>query len=300
LSTVEFAMTLDPSPEPVWVIGNVSWDVVDGERRPGGTALYVARSCEALGVAARILLAAGDDADLGALAGHTMHRLTADTLVLEHRFEAGERRQAFVQATGRQLSVSDVPATWPNPATLILAPLLPDEIDVAGFVDEYPEAEVAVIAQGLQRAVLPDGQIAHRAQPSSVLMDVARPNVSIFLSRDETRLWPNGTIEHLAARAARVIVTDGAQGALSYDRRGAHRIAAIPATAVDSTGAGDVFASAYILAVRTGEEFAERLAAACSAAAVEVSGPGVLPSLLTIQQRAALPADRAADGGSAA
>src|SRR5690606_36338512 len=84
--------------------------------------------------------------------------------------------------------------------------LMPDDIDIVGFLDEFPQAEVALLAQGLQRAVVPDGRssVAHRAQPSSVLLDAARPNVTIFLSREETRLWAAGVLEHLAVRAGRV------------------------------------------------------------------------------------------------
>ncbi|MDA1010434.1 MAG: carbohydrate kinase family protein [Chloroflexi bacterium] len=251
-------------------------------------------------MSAYVLYAAGDDTDQTPLLNHRQHRREADTLTLRHEYIDGERRQTLVRPTGRTLTPDDVPGDWPAPETLILAPLLPDEVDVTAFIDEAPQAEVAVLAQGLQRSVLPDGTIAHRAQPSSILLDAARPQVSIFLSRDEIRLWPAGAIEHLAARSARVVVTEGEAGAVVFTRRGSHRIVPVPARAIDTTGAGDVFATALILAVRAGEEFAERLAAACSAAAIEVAGPGALPSLREIQQRAALDADRAADGGSAA
>src|SRR5690606_19314516 len=123
------------------------------------------------------------------------------------------------------------------------------DIDVLAFIDEYPAAEVALLAQGLQRSVLPDNGIANRAQPSSVLLDAARPNVSIFLAEDEVALWPAGAVEHLAARAARVVITRGARGATIFDRRGQRHIEAVPADPVDSTGAGDVFAAAFILAL---------------------------------------------------
>src|SRR5690606_1487357 len=117
--------------------------------------------------------------------------------------------------------------------------------------DDYPGAEVALLAQGLQRAVVPAasgapegeqagdqpgdlGVVMHRAQPSSVLLDAARPNVSIFLSEEEVELWPAGAVAHLAARAARVVVTDGPRGASVIDRAGTRTVAPVAARAVDT------------------------------------------------------------------
>jgi sugar/nucleoside kinase (ribokinase family) len=54
---------------------------------------------------------------------------------------------------------------------------------------------------------------------------------------------------------------------------------------VDTTGAGDVFATAFILALGEGEATAARLAAAYAAAKVEVVGPAPLPDRSTIERR---------------
>lgn len=301
-------MPLTPSPEPVWIVGPITWDeVVHGDqvaKIPGGTALYTARASEALGVAAHVLALSGTDADVAALASAVVHRVDADTLTLRHEFPGGLRVQTLLQPPGRTLTPSDVPPDWPEPATLLLAPLLAEDIDVVAFIDEYPTAEVGLLAQGLQRAVLPDHKIAHRAQPSSALLDAARPNVSIFLSEEEIALWPAGTLQHLAARSGRVVVTRGASGARIVSRTGTREVAPVHVDPIDPTGAGDVFAAAFILALRAGEEFAGQLAAAFAAAACEVRGPGVLPSLNEIEARFQLgvpqdgaPGGAAADGG---
>lgn len=284
-------MLSDPSPEPVWIVGTVTWDLVaqgEGEQRlPGGGASYIARACDVFDVRARVLIAAGGDASLEALAGHEVARVSAATQTLRHKFPGGTRKQFMVQPTGYTLTTGDVPGSWPEPATLILSPLMPDDIDIMDFIDEFPETEVALLAQGLQRVVVPDGTnaIAHRAQPSSVLLDAARPNVTIFLSREEITLWPAGTVDHLARRAGRVVVTDGARGASIQDRSGVRVVSPIPAEPVDATGAGDVFAGAFILGLRAGEQSAGRLAAACAAAATEVVGPAPLPSRAVIESR---------------
>ena len=297
-------MPLTPSPEPVWIVGPVTWDevIIDQPTTiPGGTALYTARASEAAGVSAQVLTLGGDDADLEALESSRTERVEASTLTLRHEFPGGVRVQTLLQAPGRTLSPDDAPSEWAEPATLLLAPLLAEDIDVVAFIDEYPTAEVGLLAQGLQRAVLPDNRIAHRAQPSSALLDAARPNVSIFLSEEEIALWPAGALDHLARRCGRVVVTRGASGARIVSRAGTREVAPVHVDPVDSTGAGDVFAATFILALRAGEEFAGRLAAAFAAAACEVRGPGALPSLNEIEARFHLsPLDGGAPGGAAA
>jgi hypothetical protein len=285
----------DPSPEPVWIVGTVTWDLVahaDGEQRlPGGGASYLARMCDVFDIRARVLIAAGGDVSFEALAGQEVARVSAATQTLRHEFlggfPGGVRNQFMVQPLGYTLTTGDVPGSWPEPATLILSPLMPDDIDIMDFIDEFPETEVALLAQGLQRVVVPDGTnaIAHRAQPSSVLLDAARPNVTIFLSREEIALWAAGTLDHLAKRAGRVVVTDGARGATIHDRSGVRVVPPAPADPIDATGAGDVFAGAFILGLRAGEQSAGRLAAACAAAATEVVGPAPLPSRAAIESR---------------
>ena len=69
-------------------------------------------------------------------------------------------------------------------------------------------------------------------------------------------------------------------------------IPALPAQVVDATGAGDVFATALILAMRAGDDVAGRLAAACAAACVERPGSAPLPTRAELITRAGLqPAD---------
>ncbi len=280
----------------ILVVATVTWDLFGERRVAGGAASYIARACEALGESPRFLVPAGEDAPLEALGGHEIERVPAHTQTYRHLLEGDRRRLELEQAVGRTVRVADVPAAWREPKTVILAPLMPEDVDVAELLDEWPEAEVGLLAQGLQRVVLPEGRaIANRAQPSSVLVDAARPNVSMFLSDDEVRLWPSGAITHLAARCARVVVTDGARGATVYTRGGAWHIDAVPAHVVDATGAGDTFAATYILGLResrlagrdarAGDEYAGRLAAACAAAAVEVRGPAPLPSRADIERR---------------
>jgi sugar/nucleoside kinase (ribokinase family) len=78
-----------------------------------------------------------------------------------------------------------------------------------------------------------------------------------------------------AARVDFVIITLGPEGALAQTAgRGPARARTPPVEAVDTTGAGDVFVSAYVWAELGGLELEERLGLACVAAALSVTCAG--------------------------
>lgn len=70
-------------------------------------------------------------------------------------------------------------------------------------------------------------------------------------------------------------VTLGNKGAIAFDGKTLHKIAPHQVTAVDSNGAGDMFAGAFLYAITHGYDFAAagRLASAASAQVVSQFGP---------------------------
>ena len=70
-------------------------------------------------------------------------------------------------------------------------------------------------------------------------------------------------------------ITLGSEGALIYDGGQVHRIEPFPITAVDSNGAGDMFAGAYLYGITHGYTVAEagRLASLAASHVVRQFGP---------------------------
>ncbi|MSQ31406.1 MAG: hypothetical protein EXR64_05205 [Dehalococcoidia bacterium] len=211
-------------------------------------------------------------------------------MTIEHRAEAEVRSQRVLVRPHRSLYPSDLPADWPAGSqgwgTVILGPLLPDDVDVAAFLDAVAER-----APGAETAVL----------------DAARPGVTICLSAEETARWAPGHWDALGRRARRVARTLGAAGAEIRTRTGfgptagarVRTVLALPAAVVDTTGAGDVFATALILAMRAGvgvDGAAGRLAAAYAAACVERCGAAPLPTRAALEARAGVRPGAQQDG----
>ena len=211
---------------------------------------------------------------------HT-HVLTGKGLTFAHEMDGQERRLRVVSTPDRALTAGDLPASWRDADALILAPLLPDDIDVKSFA-ALPASRIALMAQGLQRHGASDGAVTLLAEPAAALLAACGVRTSVFLSREEVAPWPRGAVEDLVASCARVVVTRGADGADVY--RAGHEVLhvdASPATPIDTTGAGDAFAAAFTAALACGasEDRAGALAARVAAATVEHAGPVRLPDI---------------------
>ena len=282
---------------PTLIVGPLSVDLIDGARLPGGSVSYAARAARALGRTLRILTVAGPEADTAAFDGHEVELVRAEaTLSFEFNFDAtGRRSLRVLEAPGRTLTVADLPDAWragPPPALVMLAPLLPGDVDVASFASIAPREAIALLGQGMQREQRAGGAIRHAGGPARELLDACAFVGTLFLSDDETASWPRGALERLAASLPTTVITRGASGADVLCAGGTCHIAAASANIVDTTGAGDVFATAYMLAVTSGVPHPGRLAAALAAAATEVTGPGPLPSPRDVAVAAGRPSAR--------
>ena len=106
----------------------------------------------------------------------------------------------------------------------------------------------------------------------------------LFCNEEEAKLWADTAdlstaVETLQATAKTFAITLGSEGALAFDGETAHKIAPNSVTAIDSNGAGDMFAGAFIYGITQGKGFAEagKLASLASSEVVSQFGPRLAP-----------------------
>lgn len=108
-------------------------------------------------------------------------------------------------------------------------------------------------------------------------VDLLLPNATeaaLLSGRSE----PAAAAAELSRRAGTVVVTLGAAGALAaHDGRPMARVPAVPAAAVDSTGAGDAFTGGLLASRLAGADLPRSLAAGCEAGAEAVALVGGRP-----------------------
>lgn len=102
----------------------------------------------------------------------------------------------------------------------------------------------------------------------------------LFCNEQEAKLYADtdsldDAIDAIKKVAKTFAITLGSKGALAFDGETLHEIAPNAVTAVDSNGAGDMFAGAFLYAITHGHDFsaAGRLASAASSKVVSQFGP---------------------------
>jgi len=102
----------------------------------------------------------------------------------------------------------------------------------------------------------------------------------LFCNEQELKLWAgtedfDRACEKMKAKAKQFAITRGAEGALLYDGSNYINVDAHVVKAVDTNGAGDMFAGAFLYALTQGKDFetAGNLASLASATVVANFGP---------------------------
>lgn len=81
-------------------------------------------------------------------------------------------------------------------------------------------------------------------------------------------------IEHMKKIAKQFVITRGPDGAVAYDAATLHNIPPVPTQAVDTVGAGDMFAGAFLYGITQGMSFPQAALLASQAGSRIVSSMG--------------------------
>ena len=258
-------------------VGHVTLDRIGEATRPGGSALYAAVTAHRLGLSVGILTSHGDDFPLDVIPSkiEVVSVPAADTTRFEHRPDPGGR-VSHVRAVAGPLTLDDVPDDWRSASLALLAPVV-DEVDPM-IATLFTDGAVAAAAQGWLRQVKPDGLVVPRPwrSPERLLQSVQ----ALFLSREDIR----GQETEVVAWFQRVpigVLTADRDGALLFVNGERYEVHPRPAREVDPTGAGDVFATAFLVAWHRGDSLAAagRFGAAAASIAIEDVGPSSLGRL---------------------
>ena len=264
-------------------VGHLAWDMTASGRRLGGTAAYASVTALRMGLRPALLTSTGPDLDAAsALPGISVHSVPAPvSTVFRNHYHDGTRTQS-VATTAGPLSARDVPQDFRASPLVLLGPLL-GEVD-AELVQAFPEATIVASLQGWLRSRISDGSISQASWDGASILPFVDAAV---VSKDDPE--DAAAVRGWAERTRVLIVTEGAAGAWVLLEGREHRIAAFRAREVDPTGAGDVFAAAYL--IRYGETSdpieSARFAACAAAFSVEAEGTEGIPSRTQVEARIA-------------
>ena len=191
----------------------------------------------------------------------------------------GDNRNQVLIASGSKIFQSEIPVGWTQPNILYVGPLLHElPTDIVNWFE--PELS-CLVPSGWLRRWGADGVITHAR--SLVLSQRKKWDVIVVSEAEIANL----SIEQLRLFSEIICITRGQLGARIWKGGDFIEIPAIKSAPVDLTGAGDVWASAFALAVSDGRSIEDAGVYASAASAIGIESIGLLgcPSPTEIENR---------------
>jgi sugar/nucleoside kinase (ribokinase family) len=249
------------------VIGHISVDITPSGQKAGGTVVYSARTAQALGCRTAVLTSTTPDYDLaGTFPGITVRNCPAEQPTMFENIYTAAGRQQKIHSVAKTLDVEDVPVEWQRAAIVHLGPIA-NEIDPA-MVTVFSNSLVGITPQGWFRQWNGNGHVRARDWPESE--KVLPYSAAVILSMED--IPGRVTLDQIRQLSPLVVLTQESGGCTVFYRDESHHIPAPTVKEVNPTGAGDIFATAFLFRLYQTKgnhweaaAFANRLAA-CSVA----------------------------------
>ncbi len=265
------------------VVGHVVRDVVPDGYALGGTATYSSITARNLGRRPGIVTPLAPDfvvPDL--LHDIEIERISSPQTTTFHNIYRDGHREQFLLSVANPIQPADVPDEWRKTPVILLGPLV-RELD-ARFATLFPGSLVGVTPQGWLRQWDESGRV--RMRPWEEAPQIL-PHVDVLVLSEED-LNGNASLMEEYVRLTRIaVLTQGSRGCIVYTEGTQRQVPGYPANEVDPTGAGDVFAAAFLVRLQeTGDPIeAARLGNATASFCVEARGVTGIPTRNQVQAR---------------
>jgi sugar/nucleoside kinase (ribokinase family) len=266
------------------IVGTVTRDVIADGYVAGGTVTYAGRTALALGARVAAVTSVGPDIDLATLLPGvpTSIRDAPITTTFENVYRDGRRTQ-WLRSVAAILDLSLIPDSWRSARIAHLAPLVNDVgLDIVEGLRH--SGLLGITPQGWLRAWDETGLVRRSTlrQPETTF---GRFDAVVLSEEDVERDWTS--IERWATVTKLLVATQGERGCTVFENRRRWQVPAFPVVEVDATGAGDVFAAAFLIRMlESGDPIVAARYANCVASfVVEDLGPGSVPSESDIERR---------------
>jgi sugar/nucleoside kinase (ribokinase family) len=270
----------------ILLIGHVTRDLVGEDRNGpyhiGGTVSFAGVTALRLGRRPTIITRVSADTDLGELpADLELHRLPSPSTTTFANLYTPAGRVQHCYTPAASITANDIPDWLRQPSATLLGPLV-NEIgpDVAALFE--PPTLVAAVPQGWMRRWDETGRVFSKPWGTA---DAILPHLQVLVLSLEDINFDLARLEPFFRHNTLIVLTEYRDGSTIYlpQQPGQARRVKIPprpAHEVDPTGAGDIFATAFVIRLQeTGDPVhAARFANITASFGVEAVGVAGIPS----------------------
>ncbi len=195
---------------------------------------------------------------------------------------SGTLRELTLLSRAEDIEVGALPSAWRGVGLALICPVA-NEVDPL-LAACFDEASVGVLPQGWMRTRGAEGAISRTPwEDAGLVLPHAQ---SVVVSIEDIDPFEKEALEWFQ-QVPMAAVTRGREGAVLFVNGERYHVAPDPATEVDATGAGDVFATTLLIEYqREGNAWdAAAAAACCAAASVEGVGAAGIPDRAALDAR---------------
>jgi sugar/nucleoside kinase (ribokinase family) len=229
--------------EPVdyLVIGHITRDLTPAGPKMGGTASYAALTARMLGLRVGVITSWAEDMPLGHMAGISIRNHLSDKSTTFENIYTTDGRRQVIHHQAHPLSQEYLPTSWANTPIVHLGPVA-QEVDPK-FALCFPKSLVGATPQGWLRSWNQNGHIipTQWEEAPKILSSVGVTILSI-----EDVVGHEDLIQEMADQSSIFVVTEGYNGARVYWHGDVRHFNVPQILELDATGAGDIFAAAFL------------------------------------------------------
>jgi 1D-myo-inositol 3-kinase len=270
------------------IVGHIVQDVAPNGFTVGGTATYMSITARNLGRKPGIVTRLAPDFVIpDVLHGIEIHRVDSPVTTTFHNVYHDGQRQQFLLAVADPIQPADVPDAWRKTPIVHLGPLA-RELD-ARFAQLFPGALVGVTPQGWLRqwddpSTSSGWRVRFRCWEEAPAI---LPHVDVLVLSEEDLSGDCEAMEGFQHQTRIAVMTQGPKGCVVFTNGLERHVPGFPTREVDPTGAGDVFAGAFLIRLQeTGDPFqAARFANATASFCVEALGITGIPTRAQVEER---------------
>ncbi len=270
-------------------IGHFTHDVVDHKLILGGAAAYSSKTATKLGVRTGVITSVGEDflhfEKLNnipiALINENLKGIKTTTF--QNIYEDGIRRQ-FIKSVSQTIKPEHIPQEWINTGIVYICPVA-NEVEPS-IVHSFPNSIIGVSPQGWMRCWDDKGIVSQKKWEYAE--DVLPYIDALIMSEEDISATPE-VVDEYAEIVRMMILTRGERGSTLFYEGKVVDFPAFKTKVFDPTGAGDVFATAFLIKYKqTSDPYEASIFANCTASfVVEKQGMDGIPDIEQVNLRLA-------------
>jgi len=225
------------------VAGHVCRDITPTGYNVGGTAAYSGRVAEMLGCRTAVFTStARYEEGLKTLPESIrLYAIPAEKTTTFENVYTPQGRQQTLHAVAGKIIAADYPSDWPEPAILHLGPIA-NEVDIE-LVRRFPHSVIGLTPQGWMRRWDEMGRVYAQEWPDAA--EILPLATAVILSEED--LLDSSMLHRYRELSDLLVLTKGYDGCTVFQGEAVYHIPAPQVAEVEPTGAGDIFATAFLV-----------------------------------------------------